>query len=303
MQSVELLENFGRGKVGIATVLFESGRVLPDFLESLRNQTYTNWMVYAVDNASSDDCAEMCRAEGERFVVTRNDSNTGFAWATNQGIRQAIEGGCEYVLLLNNDVLFREDFLTELLSGLRRTGADLVAPLTYYFDDPNVIWAAGGKLQRLLGNRPVHLGQDEVDCRQFSSDRPIEFAPGSAILVKREVFVRVGLLDEVYFTYWEDTDFALRTFRAGLRTFLIPSAKMWHKVSSLAGKGSAFQRYYAVRNHALYIRKHCTPFAAAMLSFIYLSVYRTTALLGIGDPARVRHWNEGLRLGAGRRNV
>jgi len=280
----------------VATVLFNSEAVLPDFLESLNKQTYNCFTVYAVDNASTDRSELICAGSGANVVVTRNDENLGFAAATNQGIRQAIADGCEYVLLLNNDVLFSSEFFQELLKSLVDNKADLVAPLTYYFDSPNVIWAAGGRLQRLFGYRPVHLGMSESDQNQFGRDQRIEFAPGSAILARRDVFARVGLLDETFFTYWEDADFAVRALRAGLRMFLAPRAKLWHKVSSLAGLNSPFQRYYAVRNHALYIRKHCGALHAAVLSFGYLTYYRVAALLRKGDASRVRHWKEGLRL-------
>jgi len=293
---VHLPKLFEPGKIGVATVLFNSGSVLPDFFKSLRLQTYLNFVVYAVDNASTDGSAALCRDQGVNFVVTENSGNFGFARATNQAIRQAIDDRCELILILNNDVVFEPDFFSELTEGLRRNTADMVAPLTYYHDRPNVIWAAGGKLQRLAGYRPVHLGMDQADIGQFASDRRIQFAPGSCILAQRSVFSRIGLLDEIFFTYWEDTDFAVRALKKSLRTYLVPKAKLWHKVSSLAGMNSPFQRYYAVRNHSLYIRKHCSPVATKLISSLYLAVYRLSGLYnGMKDP-RIGIWKEGLQL-------
>jgi GT2 family glycosyltransferase len=283
-------------KIGIATVLFNSGRVLPDFLESLRTQTRCEYTVYAVDNASADESVVLCRAEGERFRVIENADNTGFAHATNQGIRFALEDGCEIVLILNNDVAFGPNFLYQLLQGLRRNNADIVAPLTYYHDRPNIIWAAGGMLQRWFGYRPVHLGMDEIDTGQFSSDRAIQFAPGSCIFADRSVFSTIGLLDESYFTYWEDTDFAIRAVQAGLRNFLIPEAKLWHKVSSLAGKSSPFQIHYATRNHALYICKHCATLPARLLSISYLLWYRIMSVIRRRHDSRIESWKEGINV-------
>jgi GT2 family glycosyltransferase len=284
------------GRVGVATVLFNSERVLPDFLDSLKRQTYNRFTVYAVDNASKDQSGTICADFDADIVIMKNEENLGFAAATNQGIRQAIADGCEYILILNNDVSFPPDFFAELVKGLIKNSADLVAPLTYYFDPANVIWAAGGRLQHLFGYRPVHLGMRESDRGQFDRDQRIEFAPGSAILARRNVFDRVGFFDETFFTYWEDVDFALRALRAGLQMFLVPRARLWHKVSSLAGLNSPFQRYYAVRNHALYIHKHCNAFHSAVLSFGYLTFYRVAALLRKGDDPRVRYWKEGLEL-------
>jgi GT2 family glycosyltransferase len=296
LEGSDLMQSSGQGKIGVATVLFNSEGVLPDFLDSLRKQTYSRFTVYAVDNASTDQSGDICAGFDADIVLTRNQENVGFAAATNQGITQAISDGCEYVLILNNDVLFPPEFFAELVKGLVNNKADLVAPLTYYFDSPNVIWAAGGRLQHLLGYRPVHLGMCESDHGQFVRDQKIEFAPGSAILARRDVFARVGFFDEAFFTYWEDVDFAVRALRAGLQMFLIPRAKLWHKVSSLAGMNSQFQRYYAVRNHAFYIHKHCGAFHSAVLSFAYLTFYRFAALFRKGDRSCVRYWKEGLEL-------
>lgn len=295
-ERVDLPDNLVAGKIGIATVLFNSGSVLPDFFRSLATQTYSNFVVYAVDNASTDGSVAFCRDQSVQIVVTENHENTGFAHGTNQGIRQAIADGCEIVLILNNDVAFEANFFAQLVEGHRRTKADIVVPITYYHDRPNVIWAAGGTLQSFFGYRPVHLGMEQADNGQFTSDRRIQFAPGSCLFVEREVFAKIGLLDETYFTYWEDTDFAVRALKGGIRSYLVPEAKLWHKVSSLAGAGSQFQRFYAVRNHALYIHKHCSPGSAWLLTAAYLSWYRLAGLLHREIDPRIKFWREGTEL-------
>lgn len=293
---VRLPKSFQAGKIGIVTVLYNSSDVLRDFFRSLNAQTYSDFVVYAVDNASSDDSVDLCCQQGTRFVIMRNAGNIGFASGTNQGIMQALKDGCEAILLLNNDVSFESDFLQLLVEGRMRHQASMVAPLTYYHEKPNTIWAAGGMLQKELGYRPVHLGMGQEDTGKFSTDRIIQFAPGSCILIERSVFAAIGLLDETYFMYWEDADFAVRALKEGLPMYLIPTAKLRHKVSSLAGLNSPFQRYYAVRNHALYIRKHCSGPRAKLLSAIYLSTYWLAGLRKrIPDP-RIAVWREGWRL-------
>jgi GT2 family glycosyltransferase len=288
-----------QGKIGVATVLFNSSGVLPDFFRSLEAQTYRNFVVYAVDNASTDGSAALCRGQGEHFVVTELKNNTGYAHGTNVGIQQALRDGCDTVLILNNDVVFGPDFFAELVRSMELVQADMASPLMYYADRPDVIWAAGGKLQRLMGYRPVHIGMEQKDVGQFSSPCRTEFASGCCILARADVFARIGFLDETYFIYWEDTDFALRALRAGLYTLFVPAAKLWHKVSSLTGMESPLQRYYAVRNHAFFIRKQCSPLHAHFLSALYLLGYWLAGLFkGTTDP-RIALWKEGLRLGEG----
>ena len=293
---VRLPKSFQAGKIGIVTVLYNSSDVLPDFFRALNAQTYSDFVVYAVDNASSDDSVDLCRQQGPRFVVMLNAANIGFASGTNQGILQALKDGSETILLLNNDVSFGPDFLQRLVEGRLCHQASMVAPLTYYHEKPNTIWAAGGMLQKAFGYRPVHLGMGQEDTGKFSTDRIIQFAPGSCILIERSVFAAIGLLDETYFMYWEDADFAVRALKEGLSMYLIPAAKLRHKVSSLAGLNSPFQRYYAVRNHALYIRKHCFGAGAKLLSAIYLSAYWLAGLRKRGPDPRIAVWREGWRL-------
>src|SRR5882762_8177469 len=118
--TVRLSKSFQAGKIGIVTVLYNSSDVLPDFFRSLHAQMYSNFVVYAVDNASSDDSVDLCRQQGPRFVMMLNAGNIGFASGTNQGILQALKDGCETILLLNNDVSFEPDFLQRLVEGRLR---------------------------------------------------------------------------------------------------------------------------------------------------------------------------------------
>jgi GT2 family glycosyltransferase len=284
------------GKVGIATVLFNSAEVLPDFCHSLRSQTYEKFVVYAVDNASTDGSVDFCRAQGEAFIVLENTDNVGFARGTNEGIRRALCDGCEMVLILNNDVVFGPEFLGQLVTALMRSPADMAAPMTYYHNKPDVIWAAGGGLARYAGYRPFHRGMDRRDVGQFTEECRIAFAPGSCLLVRSNVFAKIGTLDETFFTYWEDTDFAVRALKAGLYTLFVPTAKLWHKVSSLTGPGSPFQRFYAVRNHALFIKKHCSPFHSKMLSSLYLIWYRLAGFRNSQTDPRIAAWKQGLEI-------
>ena len=99
-------------KVGVVTVTYNSQQVLPDFFASLWSQTHTNFVLYAVDNASSDDSVQLVRAEAdERIRLIENASNVGVAAGNNIGITAARNDGCEYVLLLNNDTVFSGSLL------------------------------------------------------------------------------------------------------------------------------------------------------------------------------------------------
>ncbi len=131
----------------------------------------------------------------------------------------------------------------------------MATPLVYLYDEPDTIWCAGGGFAHWLGERPFHTAEGKRDTGQFTQPQRVEFTPTCCVLIRREVFERVGLMDERFFIYWDDTDFMLRAYRCGVTLYLLPTAKLWHKVGALEPQ-SEFTVRYAARNHAFYLRKH-----------------------------------------------
>ena len=244
------------GRIGVVTVLFDSSSVLPGFFASLASQEHQDFHVWAVDNASTDDSVTQCRAQGDRFTVIANPTNLGVAAGNNQGIHAALDAGCEYVLLLNNDVEFGPELFARLVNGIHANSCAMTAPIMYYFDRPDVIWAAGGRFQPLLGYRCYHLQDGVEDVGQFTAPRRVQHAPTCCVLFKRSVFETVGFMDERYFVYHDDTDFMLRCLKANQRLILLPQAKLLHKVSSLTGGAeSEFSMRMGTRNRIYMLTK------------------------------------------------
>jgi GT2 family glycosyltransferase len=100
------------------------------------------------------------------------------------------------------------------------------------------------------------------------------FASGCCMMIKANTFKVVGLLDEDYFMYCEDTEFCIRLLKNGIRIKYIPTAKLWHKVSqSTGGSDSAFSTYYMTRNRLNYIKKYCNEFSWTAYPFSLLTRY------------------------------
>jgi GT2 family glycosyltransferase len=244
------------GRIGVVTVLFNSSSVLPGFFASLAFQEHQDFHVWAIDNASTDDSVAQCRSQGGGFTVIANTTNLGVATGNNQGIRAALDAGCEYVLLINNDVEFGPKLFAQLIDGIAANDCQITCPIMYYFDRPDVIWAAGGRFQPLLGYRCYHLEDGTKDVGQFTSPRRIQHSPTCCVLFNRSVFETVGFMDERYFVYHDDTDFMLRCLKADQRLFLLPHAKLLHKVSSLTGGAeSEFSVRMGTRNRIYMLTK------------------------------------------------
>ncbi|HEY4381134.1 MAG TPA: glycosyltransferase family 2 protein [Acidobacteriaceae bacterium] len=296
---MELPAQYIAGKIGVVTVLYGSGAVLADFFDSIEKQTYKEFVVYCVDNGSQDDSAEQCRARGENYVVIENGENLGVAAGNNIGTRAAVGSGCEFVLFLNNDVVFGPDLFAQLVDGLKQHSCSMATPMMYYFDRPDVIWAAGGYFQPWFGYRCLHFGDGDLDQGQYRPARRVAYTPTCCAIVRREVFQSVGMMDERYFVYWDDTDFMLRAYRLGEQLYLLPDAKLWHKVSSLIGTSSPFRTRFVHRNHALYGHKNLPAPFAYLISFGYCLGYLLLSLMGrisLSEARdRVRFWREGIR--------
>jgi GT2 family glycosyltransferase len=259
-------------KIGAVTVTYNSGAVVDGFVRSMLPQTHQDFLLYVVDNLSSDDTLQrLTRYPDPRIRLIANPQNRGFADATNQGIRAALADGCDSVLLINNDTEFGPDLLERLAQGLERYACHMAAPKILYHDRQTIIWSAGGGFDRSRGYAGVHYGLDQHDSGQFDTPQAVEHAPACCLLVRKDVFDTIGLMDDRYFTYVEDTDFSYRAMRAGLTLMYLPSAILLHKAHSLTGgRLSPFSVRYITRNRTYFMLKHFGLWRA----LFYVSAYQ-----------------------------
>jgi len=248
-------------QVGVVTVTYNSGRVIDGFLRSLLAQAHPFFILYAVDNASTDSTLERIAAcSDKRIRVIANPDNRGIAEANNQGIEAALANGCELVLLMNNDTEFEPQLFQKLVAGLDQYACDMIAPKILFHHDPRLIWSAGGGMDPRKGYAGFHHGYGEMDRGQHDAPRRVEHAPACCLLIRREVFDRIGMMDDRYFTYVEDTDFSYRAMKGGLQLMYLPSATVLHKAHSLTGGlFSDFMMRYTTRNRIYFMLKHFGP--------------------------------------------
>jgi len=265
---------------------------------SLLESTYQPLRVLVCDNGSVDDTPAAVRSAYPSVEVLELGYNRGFAGGANAGLRYALAAGAEYVLALNNDT-FVEPTMIERLVEAAAPDVGIVAPLIYYATAPDTIWSAGGVRSRWTLEQ-IHDLRGQRDTGIWPSTLKRDFAPGCAMLLSRVVLETVGLFDERFFMYYEDSDLCLRVRRAGHRILLVPAAHMWHKVAtSSGGIGSSAERYAMARSSVLFFRKHVRGWQWAIVAPFRLgSAAKTTArLLWRGRPAAALAYWRGLRDG------
>ena len=246
-----------QNQIGVVTVTYNSGSVLSDFLRCMLGQTHERFILFAVDNASIDNTLQILQeCSDSRLTVIANPGNDGVAKGNNQGIKAALQAGCDSVLLLNNDTEFDAGLLSQLDVDSDSYLADMVCPKVLYFDEPSRIWAAGGEFQPWLGYRSIHTALDEIDTDKHDEARLVTYTPTCCVLIRKAVFETIGLMDERYFVYVDDVDFMYRALKAGIKLRYLPTARLLHKVGRLTGGlESPFTIRYCTRNRVYFLLK------------------------------------------------
>ena len=268
-------------KIGLVTITYNSANVLQPFLDCVWKQTHSNLILYVIDNASADATLSMLENErGSRLRVVKNAKNFGVAKANNQGIRQAILDGCDQLLIINNDVEFESTLIEKLIKIQIKDKSSLVSPKMMYYDNPNHIWYAGSWFIKEKGYLPLHRGMRELDEGQYNKIIDVEYAPTCCLLIKKEVFQDIGLMDEKYFVYFDDTDFSYRVWKDGRHKILYyPHVEFYHKVGSLTKsfekdekkiyRGNFFLQQN-IKNHIYFLKKIGGLFSYTFIAWLFL---------------------------------
>lgn len=243
-------------------------------INSLKEIDYKNFNVIVVDNDSQDGSFEKLQQdfsvkadghsgdqnaalEAAHFITVGNEElhfmasgkNGGFAYGNNIGIEYALDKGADYVLLINTDTLVEKDFLNILVEEAEsREDVGVVTGKILYESKRDSVWFGGGEINwsRFYG---AHSHYEDA--------RYITFSTGCLMLIKKNVFEKVGLLPEQYFMYYEDVDFCATLQEDGFKIYYTPKSVIYHKVSSSSGgEESPFSVYLNTKNRLRFMNKY-----------------------------------------------
>ena len=233
--------------VYVIVLNFNGSRWLAACLESLRATEYANFKILLVDNASTDDGVELVCKNFPEVELIINPANLGFSEGNNVGIRAALNAGADYVVLLNPDTKVTPRWLSELIAvgeDEREVGILGAVQLAYDSDEFNS-WTTTALSSHLsfLSTKP-HEEDTKKSKEDFASLRepscafveesfprswiPVEWVEGACFAIKREVIETVGLLDPIYFAFYEEIDFCRRAACGGYKTALVPRSRIHH---------------------------------------------------------------------------
>ncbi|EKD46681.1 MAG: glycosyl transferase family protein [uncultured bacterium] len=237
-------------KIFVVILNFNGADTLLPCLASVFQSDYLNFEVVVVDNDSKDESFEKAKLQYSRAHFIKNSENLGFAKGNNVAIRFALEKFADYIFVLNNDTVIEKTTLSKLIESTETNKlAGIVSPLIMGPSDRDV-WFAGGKID-WNKMRTSHLF--EV---QSPLPYPTQYIAGCAMLIKKEVFKKIGLFDERFFLYYEDADFSMRARNAGYELLIAPSAKIRHLEQSNSNNPAKI--YWLVLSGCLFFNTHAS---------------------------------------------
>lgn len=267
-------------KIGVVTVTYNSDKVLQPFLSDLFAQSFHNFNLYVIDNASEDKTLKILDdLNDNRVNQIRNHSNIGVAAANNIGIKKALEDKCSHILILNNDIEFPNTLFKDMLVSIKKENCSMITPKIMYHSDKDIIWYAGGGFKKSNGYLPYHTGFNENIKNNNYQSLYVDYASTCCLLIKKDVFETIGYMDEKYFVYFDDTDFLFRVKKEGVHKIYYDSQiTLFHKVGSLTKSlTKEFERSYRthfflkqnIRNHIYFLRKIGSVYSYLFCLFLF----------------------------------
>jgi N-acetylglucosaminyl-diphospho-decaprenol L-rhamnosyltransferase len=285
-------------KLLIVTVNYRTAPLTVNCLRALAQEvgSVPGTRSVVVDNASGDDSVAVIQTAiteagwDDWASVLPSDRNGGYAYGNNLAIRPALQHSPppDYILLLNSDTQVRPGALKVLVDYLE--AHPTVGIVGSAMENPDgSIWGTAFRFPSIFSEIESGLRLGLVSkllkhwvVAQPMGDRPqpIDWLPGASMMVRREVFESVGLMDEAYFLYYEETDFCLQAQRAGWPCWYVPESQVMHIAGQSTGvtvRGGVPKRLpqYVFDSRRRYFVKNHGSFYAACTDVVWLLGYAT----------------------------
>lgn len=249
--------------VSIIVLNWNRKNLLKRCIDSIQSQTYKPVEIVLVDNGSHDGSAEYVRENFPGVKLICNAENYGFCGGNNIGIKEA-KG--RYIALMNNDAVIQPDCIEEMVKTIRK-GTDIGAVATKILleDKPSIIDAAG--IGICMDGLSIGRGRME-EAAGYEEEAEVFFVSDCVSLYRREMLDDIGLYDEDFFAYAEETDLGWRARLKGWRTIYNPKAVAVHSHSSTMGAYNPFKVFLVERNR-IWVALKNLPFPYLVKGFFY----------------------------------
>lgn len=264
-----------------------------DCLSSLEKQSYKNFVIVVIDNGSTDNSPELLskyQITHKNVEVVYNPDNFGFTGGVNTGIEWALNNDCGYVALLNNDSVADKDWLKNLIDSAKQKEVGISTGLLLLADG-KTIDSTGDWYSKWGLPFPRNRNDKTADAPK---DEFVFSASGGASLYKTEMLRDIGVFDEDFFAYYEDTDISFRAQLAGWKVAYNSKAIAYHKQGETSKKMPGFAVYQTFKNLPLLFIKNVPRGLLLSIGvrfyFAYILMFFNAIAKGNGKPAVKGAW-------------
>ena len=263
-------------------------------IESISKIKYDNYNIIIVDNNSNDGSKEnLVLLKNERTEIIFCDSNTGYAGGNNIGIRKAIQNGSDYICLLNNDVEVTEDFLDVLVNYMEEhPNVGICSPMICEYNQRNKVQSSGCSINYWTGETPFFNYMRDVNEVE-NSIITCDYVGGACMVFKSQVVKEIGYIPEVYFLFYEETEWCSKIKKKGYRIICNCFARVYHKGSVAVNKKEGLKEHYMCRNRVLFIRRNSSRIQKVFF-YVYIIIAMFVNALVKGQWKRMLYYFEGL---------
>ena len=240
--------------VSIITVNYNGWKDTCDLIASLKQFETYPYEVIVVDNASCGDDVKQIRLAYPDVIVLSSERNLGFAGGNNLGYQYA-KG--DYIFFLNNDMVVKEPMLAPMVAKLKNDDYAGVSPCIIYLYKPERIQYYGYKDMTSITLKHTTESFDFTRRDCFLQPKETEVLHGGAMMVRRDVIIKVGVMTEIYFLFYEEFDWCRRLRAAGYKLFYEPTSVVYHKESMTIKPQTPIREYYLTRSRMIYARRNC----------------------------------------------
>lgn len=274
-------------KVGIIILNYNNAVATIKCTENVSKLAYNNFFIIVVDNNSTDNSYSVLKKTLHRKIcLIKTKQNGGYAYGNNVGIKNALEKDCDYVFILNNDVILENDTLSKMVDyGNAHLDVGIIGPALLEFRNQSRVQSTGANNNLIKGtSRLINKG------KLFSTlNKEViypDYLGGSCLLIRGSAIKSAGLIPENYFLFYEENEWCLKIKAHGYKVVCLPDAKTYHAGSKSINQINGLSYYFMTRNLMIFEKRNASTWQ--FIIFILYTFFRTV-LRSIKHP---HHWKD-----------
>lgn len=238
-------------------------------INSLKKHAPTQKIVVVDNNSIGNEIDFICK-KFTGVKLLKNSENIGFGRGNNTGIKWALKNtNKKYILILNNDTYIKDDAI-DILENFMENNPKIsgCSARIVYADRPNILWYGGGELNWKRGGAISKSMNKPFDGNL--SNKEVDFITGCCMMIRRELFEKIGGFDPRYFMYYEDVEFCARIKKNSGKLFYIPQSIIYHRVHGSIRKSNENLEHNIKPQYEFYIEH---SFCNTLLTFTNYANY------------------------------